>query len=120
QIWKMSLAAIDRASSPPVAALMVAPLNAMFDIGTTRNAATQIHPPGIVWVMLGGLTLACSILAGYEMGIGVGRHWLHSLMFASIFALTLYVIIDMEFPRVGFIRVDAMDSVLHVVRDSMR
>jgi len=30
------------------------------------------------------------------------------------------VIIDMEFPRVGFIRVTAMDSVLQDVRDSMQ
>jgi hypothetical protein len=120
EIWTMSVEAIDHASSPPVAALILAPLNATFDIVTTRSAATQIHPPAVVWVMLGGLTLACSVLAGYEMGIGVGRHWLHALMFASIFSLTLYVIIDMEFPRVGFVRVDAMDSVLQAVRDSMR
>jgi hypothetical protein len=120
QIWKMSLEGIDHASSPPVAAQIVAPLNAMFDIVTTRTAATQMHPPGVVWMMLGGLTLACSLLAGYEMGVGVGRKWLHALMFASIFSLTLYVIVDMEFPRLGFIRVTAVDSVLQDVRDSMR
>jgi hypothetical protein len=120
QIWKMSLDGIEHASSPPVAAQILAPLNAMFDIVTTRTAATQMHPPGIVWVMLGGLTLVCSFLAGYEMGVGVGRRGLHVFMFASIFALTLYVIIDMEFPRVGFIQVTAMDRLLQDVRDSMK
>jgi len=54
----------------------------MFDIVTIRTTATRIHPPGVVWVMLGGLTLVCSLLAGYEMGAGAGRYWLHALMFA--------------------------------------
>ena len=33
---------------------------------------------------------------------------------------TVYVIIDLEFPRVGLIRVDAADEVLVRVRDSMQ
>ena len=55
-----------------------------------------------------------------DKGLGLGRRWLHVLMLrVGIFALTLYVIIDMEFPRVGFIRVTAMDRLLQEVRDSM-
>jgi hypothetical protein len=56
----MSLDAIEHASSPPVAALIVPSLNGMFDIVTTRTAAARMHPPAFVWVMLGGLTLVCS------------------------------------------------------------
>jgi hypothetical protein len=120
EIWKLALAAIDDASSPPVAALILPSLNDMFDIVTTRTTAIQIHPPAAVWIMLGGLTLVCSFLVGYDLGGSVRRNWLHVLTFALLFSLTLYVIIDMEFPRVGFIRVSAMDRVLQDVRDSMR
>ena len=102
-----------------MAALILPSLNDMFDIVTTRTAATQMHPPSIVWVMLGGLALVCSLLVGYDLG-GVRRNWLHLLTFALLFSLTLYVIIDMEYPRVGLIRVTAMDRVLQDVRDSMR
>ena len=119
QIWKMAVDAIEHASSPPVSALIFPSLNDMFDIVTTRTAATQMHPPAVVWVMLGGLALVCSLLVGYDLG-GVERNWLHLLTFSLLFSLTLYVIIDMEFPRIGFIRVDAMDQVLQDVRDSMR
>ena len=45
---------------------------------------------------------------------------LHLLTFAVLFSLTLYVIIDMEYPRVGVMRVDAFDRVVQDVRDSMR
>jgi len=55
----------------------------------------------------------------FDLG-GVQRNWLHLLTFALLFSLTLYVIIDMEYPRVGFIRVTGMDRVLQDVRDSMR
>jgi hypothetical protein len=119
QIWKMAVEAIGHASSPPVAALIIPSLNDMFDIVTTRTAATQMHPPGVVWVMLGGLALVCSMLVGYDLG-GVPRNWLHLFTFALLFSLTLYVIIDMEYPRVGLIRVTAMDHLLQDVRDSMR
>ena len=73
-----------------------------------------------MWVMLGGLTLVCSFLVGYDLGEGVRRNRLHVLTFALLFSLTLYVIIDMEYPRVGLIRVTAMDRVLQDVRESMR
>ena len=119
QIWKMAVAAIGQASSPPVSALILPSLNDMFDIVTTRTAATQMHPPVVVWVMLGGLALVCSLLVGYDLG-GMPRNWLHLLTFALLFSLTLYVIVDMEYPRVGLIRVTAIDRVLEDVRDSMR
>jgi hypothetical protein len=120
RIWTMALDGIAGAPAPPVAAQILPSLNGMFDIVTTRTAATRIHPPAVVWMMLGGLTLVCSLLAGYGMGGGGRRNWLHVLTFTAMLSLTLYVIIDMEFPRVGFIRVDAMDQVLQDVRDSMR
>jgi hypothetical protein len=119
QIWKMAVEAIDHASTPAVAAQILPSLNDMFDIVSTRTAAIQMHPPAVVWVMLGGLALVCSLLVGYDLG-GVQRDWLHLLTFALLFSLTLYVIIDMEFPRVGLIRVSATDRVLQDVRDSMR
>jgi len=120
QIWKLALEGIGHASSPPVAALILPSLNDMFDIVTTRTAATQMHPPAAVWVMLGGLTLVSSFLVGYDLGDGARRNWLHVLTFALLFSLTLYIIIDMEYPRVGLIRVTSMDRVLQDVRDSMR
>ena len=34
-------------------------------------------------------------------------------------AATVYVIVDIEYPRLGFIRVDAADSVLSDLRQTM-
>ena len=43
-----------------------------------------------------------------EHSDGVQRNWPHLVTFALLFSLTLYVIIDMAFPRVSLIRVTAM------------
>jgi hypothetical protein len=40
--------------------------------------------------------------------------------FAVTMALSLYVIVDLEFPRLGFIRLDVWDQLLVDVRTSMR
>ena len=42
------------------------------------------------------------------------------LGYAAILSVTVYVIIDIEFPRLGFIRVDAIDQVLVDLRASMK
>ncbi len=120
QIWSQALAACQEAPQPATMLLLPA-LNAMIDITTTRSVATQIHPPQVIFVMLCVLALASSLLAGYSMAGGrPSSYWIHMLVFAVIMALTVYVILDLEYPRLGLIRVDAVDQVLVDLRDSMK
>jgi hypothetical protein len=44
----------------------------------------------------------------------------HSVLFALVLAATVYVIIDLDYPRYGIIRIDAGDQVLFDVRAGMR
>ena len=48
------------------------------------------------------------------------RSWLHILGFAAVMAVAVYVIIDLEFPRLGLIRVDTFDRALVELRASMK
>jgi hypothetical protein len=100
--------------------LVLPALNAMIDITTTRTMAGKMHPPMIIFGMLIGLSLVSSLLAGYGMAGGKARSWVHSVGFAATMAVAVYVILDLEFPRLGLIRVDAFDQVLVDVRASMR
>jgi hypothetical protein len=86
------------------------PLNQMIDITTTRAMATLMHPPLVVFFMLGALALVSALLAGYSMAASGPRSWVHVLGFATVIAATVYVIVDMEYPRFGMIRVDAVDQ----------
>jgi hypothetical protein len=119
EIWTRAVAAGQQASTPLVVPLVPA-LNQMFDIATTRTAAVLMHPPAIVFIMLGVLALMSALLAGFAMAGGKSRSWIHVLGFALIMAVTVYVILDLEFPRLGLIRVDAADRVLFELRDRMK
>jgi hypothetical protein len=118
EIWGRVVAAC-HAAPGPLAAQVVPALNAMFDLAATRTAGARIHPPMIIFIMLGGLSLMSALLAGYAMAGGRVRSWIHMVGFALIMAATVYVILDIEFPRMGLIRVDSADRVLIELRRSM-
>lgn len=118
EIWALAVPAAQRAT-PPATIVLLPALNAMFDITTTRAAGMQMHPPMVIYLMLAGIALASAFLAGHGMAPARERSWLHIAAFSLIMASTVYVILDLEFPRLGFIRVDAMDVVLEDVRRGM-
>ena len=117
-IWRGALEA--SRSEPQARMLLVPALNEMFDITTTRTAAFQMHPPTIIFAMLGLVALACALFAGYATAGSKSRSLVHSVGFVLILSLTVYVILDLEFPRMGLIRVDATDKVLADLRESMK
>jgi hypothetical protein len=100
--------------------LVIGALNEMIDITTTRAMATRSHPPAVVFLLLVAMSLLCALLIGYATSQNTARSWLHTLTFAAVISLTVYVIIDLEFPRVGLIRVDSADEMLLQVRESMK
>jgi hypothetical protein len=120
QIWRQAVAASRAEGASPAAPMLLLPaLNAMIDITTTRTMATQMHPPMVIFAMLFGLALAASLLAGYGMAGSKLRRWFHMLGFALVMAVAIYVILDIEYPRLGLIRVDAFDQALIDLRESM-
>jgi hypothetical protein len=120
QIWQQAVAASRAEGVPSAAPILLLPaLNAMIDITTTRTMVTLMHPPAIVFVMLFGLALAASLLAGYGMTGSKVRRWFHMLGFALVVAFSVYVILDIEYPRLGLIRVDTFDQALVDLRESM-
>jgi len=119
EIWAQAVAATRAADSRASTDVLLFPaLNAMFDITTVRLAATQMHPPVVIYLMLVGLAFASALLAGHQSARGRADR-VHQIGFASIIALTVYVILDIEYPRLGWVRIDAIDQVLIAVRAGM-
>jgi hypothetical protein len=42
------------------------------------------------------------------------------LVFAAILSITVYVILDLEYPRLGLVQIDTADQVLVEVRQGMK
>jgi len=121
EIWRQAVAASRAPGALPAAPQILLPaLNAMIDITTTRTMAAQMHPPPVIFALLFGLALVASLLAGYGMAGSKARSWLHMLGFAVVIAVSVYVILDIEFPRLGFIQVQAFDQALVELRESMQ
>ena len=121
EIWRQSVAASRAPGASAAAPVLLPPaLNAMIDITTTRTMAAQIHPPMIIFALLFGLALVSSLLVGYGMAGSKARNWLHMLGLSFVMAVSVYVILDLEYPRLGFIRVDDFDQALVDLRESMK
>jgi hypothetical protein len=118
EIWAKAVVA--SAGSQPATMLLLPALNEMFDITTTRAMATQTHPPLIVFALLFALALLGALLAGDAMAGSRVRDWVHMATFALALAGAVFVILDIEYPRLGLIRVDAFDQVLIDLRQSMQ
>ena len=119
EIWKSAAQAMRAPGGTEGGRLLLPALNEMIDITTTRTMAIQMHPPLIIYGMLGGLTLVGALMAGYGMARTKLRHRLHAVGFALVMSFVAYVIIDLEFPRLGLIRVDSFDQALIDLRQSM-
>lgn len=119
EIWKLTIAALQQHQGPPIVDAVLDPVNEMIDITSTRWLAARTHPPMIIYMLLVGLAMVCGFLGGYNMGVARRRHVWHAVAFALTISMVLYVIIDVEFPRVGLVRVDFADAALVNLLNSM-
>lgn len=120
EIWSQAMAASRKSATPAPAMLLLPALNAMIDITTTQAMVAQIHPPAIVFAMLYALALVSSLLAGYDMARARDRHWIHVLGFTLAISVAFYIVLDLEYPRLGLIRIDAFNQIWVDLRASMK
>jgi len=118
QIWAAGLQGVAKCPSTLAGMQLVPALNEMIDITTTRSSAMQFHTPMVIFGMLMALSLITALLVGYQFAGLEKRNRLHPLLFFLTISITCYVILDMEYPRLGFIRMDAADAILRDVRAS--
>lgn len=112
KVWDATVAACPPASFRPVCAQVLPALTNAFEVARLRVGASEKHPPQIVYAMLFGLGLGGSLLAGFGMAAATARSWIHMVVFAGTLTAALYVVTDMEFPRLGLIRIESFDHFL--------
>jgi hypothetical protein len=112
KIWDQAVAATIGPQNHSARILLLPALNEMIDIVTTRTVAIQTHPPWLVWAMLFAIALTCAGLTGYRAAVSGQPGYLYVIILAAITASVIYVILDIEYPRFGLIRLDTLNSVL--------
>jgi hypothetical protein len=111
RIWQEVVTAL-RDSGPPDKTLVLTSLNEMLDLANSRTIALTTHLPTPIFFMLGLTVIASSALVGHSMSASAPRDWFSTISLALVLGFALYMILDYEYPRVGFIRLDPMDQVL--------
>jgi len=120
EIWAKASDATRLPDSQPDAGKLLLPaLNSMIDT-TTRTMAPQTHPPRVIYALLFGLGLIGSLLAGYRLAMDRSRSRLPILGFAVITVIIVYVILEVEYPQTGLIRLEAADQLLVDLRKDMK
>ena len=121
EIWSKAVVATSSPKASASAPLVLLPaLNNMIDMATTRTMVLQQHPPRIIHLLLFALGLICALLAGYRMAVGRHRSWMHILGFTIITVVIVYVMLDVEYPRAGLIRLETADQVLVELQANMK
>jgi hypothetical protein len=120
EIWSRSVTACAHAPNPAASILLLAALNQMIDITTTRAIATVTHVPLLILGLLVFLSSLGALLAGDTLAYQGRRNPLHTVLFALAIASTVYVIIDLEYPRAGLITVGAPDRAMVELRNLVR
>jgi hypothetical protein len=120
EIWQRSTAAaMSQGASPDATKLLLPAINDMIDITSTRQNAFNMHPPEVVYWLLFVFSGGAALMAGYSMKAGP-RDWMYSVALALAVTLTVYTILDVEYPRRGLIRLQQLDQTLISLRDSMK
>jgi hypothetical protein len=120
EIWSKAVTGSREDSTQNAARLLLPALNEMIDVTTSRTIALHTRLPALIFALLVAVALLSGLLAGYAMATRQGRSRLHMLIYAGVIALTVYVVLDLDDPRAGFIRLDTAENALVQLRDSIR
>ena len=120
RIWqRATVASTAQGAAPDAAKLLLPALNDMIDITSKRQNAFNMHPPAVVYWLLFAFSGGSALMAGYSMNPG-GRDRVYSIALALAVTLTVYTILDIEYPRMGLIHLRDRDQALNSLRDSMK
>jgi hypothetical protein len=119
EIWRSASTAAMATADNRAAIVTLPAINRMIDVTIARDGSLRTHVPLALFVLLIALSFGCAFFAGFEMSKNRRPSVLHVTVFAAMLALTCYVIANVEFPRIGFIRLGPIDALLAQVRQRM-
>ncbi len=116
EIWDLTAAATLPDRSTAQSAALVAAVNAVIDTATTREAAIDARVPSEVIILLIVYACVSAFLIGYVLGAYRSRHRLATGVLFVLLAMTIVLIIDLDRPQNGSIRV-SQKAMLGLVAD---
>ena len=119
KIWKATVKANLEATDKNTSQIYVMAFSDMFETAHTGYYWTQVHPPMVIFILLVGLAALGSFLIGYNAAENKRIISVHVLCYVLLTAVTIDIIINIEFASIGFIGLDIFDQILLTVRGNM-
>ena len=113
ELWAMARTLLNEDAKSQPGSLYTQALNDMFDIREKRRFALDDRVPAIVTVMLFVVSAAAMGLVAYSSGLSGRRRAKANITFAALIALVLTIILDIDSPRVGFVKA-SQDSLVRL------
>jgi hypothetical protein len=113
QLWETARGQITADPKSQPASLFTQALNEVFDLREKRRFALDDQVPTAVTFLLSAVALTAMGLVAYGCGLNGRRRLSPNLTFAFLIALALIIILDIDSPRAGFVRV-SQDSLIRL------
>ena len=117
RLWELVPSVLQKDDRTVTAALFVDSLNTVISFHSKRFEAMENHVPQGIFFLLFAVALMAALAVGYGSGIGKIRHRLPTIMLCVIVVLVTAVIMDLDRPRSGFIKI-SQDSMVRL-RDAL-
>jgi len=105
QLWALGRAELQADPRSQPASLYLQALNEVFDLREKRRFALDDQVPTAVIVLLFAVAVVALALIAYSCGLSGRRRLPANLTFALLIALVFIIILDIDRPRQGFVRV---------------
>jgi hypothetical protein len=117
QLWSHAAALGEKDPRAVTTGLFIQSLNEVIDLHAKRITALENHVPEIILELLYIVALMATGLIGYGCGLGGRRNFFVTAMASILIAAVILVIVDLDRPRRGLIRVSQQRMV--DLRDSL-
>jgi hypothetical protein len=104
-LWAQAVAVTEKDRRAVSTGLFVQSLNDVIDTAGKRDAALENHVPESVLLLLAFVAALAVGVVGYGCGLGGGRTFFPILALSVIIAVVVLLIVDLDRPRRGLIRV---------------
>lgn len=106
EIWVLAMNAVRRDPRSTLSPLFVQTLNDMIDMSTKQEAVLNAVIPAPILIVLFIVVLAAGTLLGIDFGRKGSRAPVVTALFALMIMLVIFIIVDLDLPQHGLIRID--------------
>jgi hypothetical protein len=105
QLWDQAVRAVEIDGRPATTGLFIQSLNELFDASDKRQSAFDRHVPEIVLFIMFATFIMTTATLGYASGVSGHRVTLAAFTLVMLITFVVYLIIDLDRPKRGFIQV---------------